>query len=452
MAPCFAAVATEGDSELGRHDLLETIGECTPSPVFILLTAALLLAGGSLHARDEEGLRLSGFGTLGYARDDNSALTPTRDISQLPKVDYEAGSWKLDSRFGVQLEYGVSPLIDLVGQVVLRDHFKAGSNSSTELAYASIKPDNQIDLRIGRINYDAFLMSDHRNVGYAYIWVRPPTEFYGWIPIFSVNGMDAAYHFRAADIFSDDARWRIKAQAGSSTLSIPVAGGRDGGYEFTTNNLASLSVTRQSASWRLKAAHSRFTVGSEVPVFAPLHQGLDGVAAAGIPAVSAEAADLRHHLSFENAKISYTTLGAAYDDGVWIAQGELGRTTASSAIVPHGRMAYVSGGRRFGDWTPFVLLSTSRPGNGVRAPANDWGALNAALRNPALRTVNTTRIEQDTVSAGARWDFHSQAALKLQWDRTTIPLSGYGLWNRDQTRPNAPARVDLFTATLDFIF
>jgi hypothetical protein len=423
-----------------------------PSPVLILLTAALLLVGGSLSARAEEGLRLSGFGTLGYAHDDDSALTPTRDISQLPKVDYEAGSWKLDSRLGVQLEYGFSPLIDLVGQVVLRDHFKAGSNSSTELAYAAIKPGDQIDLRIGRVNYDAFLMSDHRNVGYAYTWVRPPTEFYGWIPIFSVNGMDAAYHFRATDVFADDARWRIKAQAGSSTLSIPVAAGRDGGYVFRTNNLTSLSVTRQTAFWRLKAAHSRFTIGSEVPVFAPLHQGLDGVAAAGIPAVSAEAADLRHHISFDNAKISYTTLGAAFDDGVWVVQGELGRTTASSAVVPHGHMAYVSGGRRFGDWTPFVLLSTSRPGNGVRNPANDWGRLNPVLRDRVLNIVNTTRIEQDTVSAGTRWDFHRQAALKLQWDRTTIPLSGYGLWNRDQASPNVPTRVDLFTVTLDFIF
>jgi hypothetical protein len=431
--------------------LLESAGKNALSPVLIPLLAALLLTGGA-PALAGEGVRLSGFGTLGYARDDRADLTPTRDISQLPKVDYEAGSWKLDSRLGVQLEYGVSPAVDLVGQVVLRDHFKADLNSSTELAYAAIRPGGQFDLRVGRVNYDAFLMSDHRNVGYAYAWVRPPTEFYGWIPIFSVNGMDAAYHFRAADIFADDARWRIKAQAGSSTFSIPVAAGREGGYEFTTRNLASLSLTRQAAFWRVKAAHSRFTIGSEVPVFAPLHQGLDGVAAASIPGVSAEAADLRRHLSFDGARISYTTLGAAYDDGVWVAQGELGYTTASSAAVPHGRMAYVSGGRRFGDWMPFALLSTSRPGNGVRGPANDWGALNAVLRDPALNIVNTTRIEQDTLSAGARWDFHHQAALKLQWDRSSIPFYGYGLWNRYQGNPNPSRRVDLYSVTLDFVF
>lgn len=412
----------------------------------------LLLAVGNAPALGGEALRLSGFGTLGYAWDNRSDLTPTRDISQLPKVDYRAGSWKLDSRVGAQLEYGLTPLVDLVGQVVWRDHFKSDTDSSVELAYASIRPQPQLDIRVGRVNYDAFLMSDYRNVGYAYTWVRPPVEFYGWIPIFSVNGGDIAYNIHTDDFLSDHVRWRIKAQAGRSGFAIPVAAGKDGGYDFNTDNLASLSVTRQSPTWRLKAAYSRFTIGSEVPVFAPLHQGLDMVAGAAIPAVSSEAADLRNNLSFHGAKISYATLGAAYDDGVWIAQGELGYTTATAAVVPHGAMAYVSGGRRFGDWTPFVLLSASRPSSDLRVPANNWGALNATLRDKALDIMNTTRNEQSTVSVGTRWDFHHQAALKLQWDRTAIRPSGYGLWNRDQSSPNPSRRVDLFTATLDFAF
>ena len=429
---------------MGKQGLLKSI-----------LALPLLLAIGNVSAlADEglEGLHLSGFGTLGYVQDNRSDLTPTRDISQLPKIDYTAGSWKLDSRLGAQLEYRLSPTIDLVGQVVWRDHFKSDVNSAIELAYASIRPQPQLDIRVGRVNYDAFLMSDYRNVGYAYTWVRPPIEFYGWIPIFSLNGVDAAYNIHTDDLIADNVRWRIKAQTGSSKFSIPIAAGKDGGYGFSTANLASVSVTRQSTFWRLKAAHSRFTIGSEVPVFAPLHQGLDRVAAAGIPAVSAEAADLRNHLSFNGAKISYTTLGAAYDDGVWVAQGELGYTTATAAVVPHGSMAYVSGGRRFGDWTAFAMLSTSRPGNDLRGPSNDWGALNPILRDRALDIMNSTRNEQDTVSVGTRWDFQRQAALKLQWDRTTIQPSGYGLWNRDPSTPNQSRHVNLFTATLDFVF
>ncbi|MFA7243227.1 MAG: hypothetical protein WC091_24225 [Sulfuricellaceae bacterium] len=423
------------------------------SSLFSLATRVLLVlsALANVPAFAEEGLHLGGFGTLGYNYDNKPDIAPARDVSQLPKHNYATGpGWLVDSRVGVQFEYGVSPNIDLVGQVVLRDHFKADFDSSTELAYVSVKPQPQLDIRVGRINYDAFLMSDYRNVGYAYPWVRPPAEFYGLIPIFSVNGIDAAYNILTEDFLADDARWRIKVQAGSSRYSAPVGSGKDGGYDFTAENLVGLSVTRQTEFWRLKMAHSRFIVGNEVPAFAPLHQGLDSVAAAGVPAISAEAADLRKNISFKDAEIGYTTLGAAYDDGTWLAQGELGYASSTANVVPHGRMGYASLGRRLGEWMPFVMVSTSRPDNDVRYAANDWGAYNAIMRDPAFHILNTIRIEQNTVSIGARWDFSRNAALKLQWDRTDIKPSGYGLWWRNPA--GTTSRVDLLSATLDFMF
>ena len=92
------------------------------------------------------------------------------------------------------------------------------SQEKYEAMIAEIRQEfpNQLDFRVGRINFDAFLMSDHRHVGYAYPWVRPPSEFYAWIPIFSMDGIDAAYNFQ-----SKDARWRIKAQAGAWKRAHP---------------------------------------------------------------------------------------------------------------------------------------------------------------------------------------------------------------------------------------
>ncbi len=413
----------------------------------ILLLSALLTLG-SPAARADETLHVSGFGTLGYVFDDHADVAPARDISQLPKHSYNTGgSWEVDTRFGIQVEYKPTPMLDLVGQFVARDHFRANLDSATELAYAALHPHADLDIRVGRINYDAFLMSDHRNVGYAYAWVRPPLEFYGWIPIFSLNGIDAAY-----TLPGDDARWRLKAQAGNSHFYIPVDSGRDGGYHFKADNLFSVSVTRQTAFWRLKAAHSRFTSTREVPAFAALHSGLEGVAAAGTPGVSAEAADLRQQLAFKNARISYTTLGAVYDDNTWQVQAELGVSTSTAAVVPTARMAYVGAGRRFGNWMPFAMLSTSRPG-ALRTAANDWGAaLNTSLRDPAVRTVNALRIDQTTLSIGTRWDFRHNAALKVQWDHTRSSPPGYGVGNRSAEAARQSLRLNLISATLDFVF
>ena len=430
---------------MGTHEFLNPFAESKGRTIFLLSLGSLaLLACGNIPASAADGLRLGGFGTLGYAVDNRPDIAAAREISQRPANGFATGgSWRLDSRLGVQLEYAIGPNVDFVGQIVLRDQFKTDFNSSTELAYVAFKPRPQLDIRVGRINYDAFLMSDHRNVGYAYPWVRPPSEFYSWIPIFSLDGADAAY-----SIQHDDTRWRIKLQAGRSEMSIPI----ENGYDFNTNDLLGVSLSRQSEFWRLKAAYSQFTIGSEVPAFAPLHSALDQVAMAGIPSVSAEAGALRRNLTFKDAKIAYTTLGAAYDNGTWLAQGEIGHVTATADAVPHGRMGYLSVGRRFGAWTPYLMLSAARPANAVRTAASNWGALNAALRDPALFTVNTTRTEQNTLSIGTRWDFYSQAALKLQWDRTVIKPSGYGLWWRDLSINSQTSRVNQVSATLDFTF
>lgn len=403
-----------------------------------------LLAAGTTPVFADEDFRLSGFGTVGYVRDNRGDIAPARDISQSPKDSFRTpASWLVDSRIGVQLEYAISPIVDLVGQVVLRDQFKTDLNSSIELAYVALKPFAQLDIRAGRISYDAFLMADHRNVGYAYQWVRPPAEFYGWIPIFSMDGIDAAY-----TLLDDDVQWRIKAQAGHSRVTIPI----QTGYDFHAHNMLGASIARQSGPWRLKAAYAQFTSPREVPAFAPLHQGLDQVIAANLPQISAEAAALRKNLSFRNARISYTTFGATYDDGAWLGQAELGRSTATADVIPHGTMGYVSIAHRFGQWTPGLTRSMSRPGNGYRPAVNNWGPLNASLRDPAIFVLNSTRIEQDTTSLTLRWDFRSDAALKLQWDHTVIQPSGYGLWWRDPTIDLTTQRINQVSATLDFIF
>ncbi len=403
-----------------------------------------LAAVGALPVLADDGLRLGGFGTFGYVRDNRGDIAPARDISQLPKSGFRTGAGGLvDTRIGVQLEYAFSPTIDLVGQLVLRDQYRGDIDSFTDLAYVAIKPSPHWALRAGRINYDAFLMADHRNVGYAYQWVRPPAEFYGWIPIFSLDGLDAAY-----TLSKDDVQWRFKAQLGTSENNIPI----QTGFNFHGRDMLGASVSRQSGPWRLKAAFARFTSARDVPAFAALQGGLDQVIAANLALVSAEAAELRRNITFRNARISYTTLGAAYDDGVWLGQAELGRSTATADVIPHSSMAYLSIGRRFGNWTPSATRSTSRPAKAYRPAANNWGAFNASVRDPAIFTLNSTRIEQDTISLGLRWDFRSDAALKLQWDSTVIKPSGYGLWWRDTAINLTTQRINQLSATLDFVF
>lgn len=393
--------------------------------------------------------RVSGFGTLSHSWDDRDDLALIRDISQRPRQNYATGpTWRLDSRLGVQLNYRFSPQVEAVAQVVARDQDSDEFKHAVDLAYLDIQAAPDWRLRLGRTGYDAFLMSDHRNLGYAYAWVRPPIEFYSWTPIFSVTGADLSYEFAQGD-----ARWRLRAQAGNNDFIVPMG---DIQFNFRAEKLLGLSLLRESGAWRLKASVSSMTSASEVPSLVPLHQGLEQIAGLGLPGISAEAAMLRRESSFKDVRIRYASLGVAYDDETLFAQAELGSNWTDTTFVPQTRNAYAVLGRRIGAWSPFVMIGISRPNRDLLSAQHDWSPLGdsaASLQTMTYQSiVNSTRFDQETVSLGVRWDVDPRAALKLQWDHTRIHPQGYAAWFRDRALLDHGATVNLLTLGVDFVF
>lgn len=387
--------------------------------------------------------RFSGYGTVARSWDDGERVAPIRDISQRPADGHETGpSGLLDSRFGAQAALRFDSRFEAVVQAVWRDQVADSLDSKVELAYVQAQGDG-IKGRIGRVGYDAFLMSDHRNLGYAYAWVRPPTEFYGWVPIYSLDGADLT-----AEIPAREGSWRIRGQLGNTRTKIPMG---DETFDFKTDVLGSLTLSREAGPWRLKAGWSTFRIASEAGPLAPLHANLDLVSAAGLPGISAEAAMLRRETAFAKARITYLTLGAAYDDGRWSCQLELGRSTSDPGIVPQSDSGYLAIGRRFGAYTPFVVVSASRPHRSPAQPLNDWGGFNV-LRDQGYFALNGTRADQRTYSTGLRWDFSRRAAAKVQWDHVRVEPDGYALWFRSlDTNPKA-SEINLLTLGVDFVF
>ena len=150
------------------------------------------------------------FGTLAAIGTDNDNIGFRRDYTQ----DYGANShWGLgtDSRLGLQLDADFSREFHAAVQWVARNHAGNFIEQNLEWAFLRWRPRDDLDLRLGRLGFDAFLLSDYRNVGYAYPWMRPPSDFYG--PLFT-------YHFDGADLarrFSlGEGYLTLKAYAGHS--------------------------------------------------------------------------------------------------------------------------------------------------------------------------------------------------------------------------------------------
>ena len=72
-----------------------------------------------------------------------------------------------------------------------------------------------------------------------------------------------------------------------------------------------------------------------------------------------------------------------------------------------------------------------------------------ALGAEASNGLNAGRTRERSVSLGVRWDFHPQAALKVQWDWYDVDDNGAALWSGSDVRGGHP---QVGTVALDFVF
>jgi hypothetical protein len=134
------------------------------------------------------------------------------------------------------------------------------------------------------------------------------------------------------------------------------------------------------------------------------------------------------------------SIGANYDPGKWFVLGEAGHVRTGS-LLGDKTMLYASTGCRLGDFTPFVAYTKSH-GSTLAGP--EAAALNNAL--------SSRSIVQSTASAGVRWDFAANLALKTQLER--VRPHGPGSGAQQDTGQAAFVRRDatVFSAALSFVY
>ena len=404
-------------------------------------------------AWSDSGLNISGFGTLAISMDDRSDMAPLRDGNQSFKNPHDSDiSVIMDSRLGIQTHYRFSPQLNAVVQGVFKEQVSQDIENVIELGHLSFQPVPWVNFRVGRMGYDVFLMADNRNLGYGYPWVRPPIEFYGWLPFFHMDGADLSL-----SLDQNESQWQIRFQYGTHGFSFKLDDMYL--YELDTEDLYTLSLTRKSGPLTLKASYSTFVLKDDMPFLIPFRQNLESVANTthGIfPGIHHEASELAKHLTYKNVGMDYFSLGGTYEDNDWIIQAEVGHASADTDAVVNGNCGYIAIGHRFGDWTPFAIYSTFHPGQNARHPFEDWSVLGMPelqdLQTMSFRILNSFRMRQDTLSVGVRWDFNFHAALKLQWDMMHTHSYGHVIWYRKYSAADHDSRVGLATLSLDFFF
>ncbi|VUD42461.1 hypothetical protein TDB9533_00696 [Thalassocella blandensis] len=418
------------------------------NPLRKQLNQALLIALSlclSPSAWSEVEHRFSGFATLGVVASDNEDIGFRRDLTQDEGARNNDLYWATDSLIGVQWHTRFSHKFDTTVQVVARDRFKNDFEKSLEWAFIRYRPVDGLDIRLGRLGSDIFMLSEYRQVGYAFQWVRPPLEFYSWLALYHFDGIDINKRFDLSN-----GTLNIKAYYGNTRADFPTNYNEEGvDIDF---NPAGVSFKLEWGNWRGRYTYSSVSINNNI--LEPLTDGLYQV-----QSVWADAKAYADSINSEGKTMEYHEVGLGYDNNVWWAQTEYTELTSDSGSFVNSSYFYFTLGRRFGPVSLYAIAGSVKPEEDYRNVTGPEGLppLYAQQIQPLVEgtqeTLNGSYLDQQCRGLGVRWDFASRKALKFQVENYEMDKNGTNLWvnyeNKDFTEDQSSTVISL---TMDVLF
>lgn len=401
--------------------------------------ALLLLQANGAAAQDSDlpKFHFDGFGTLGVVHSSEERADFVGDLFDPEGAGHSSEvSAEVDSRLGLQLTAELTPKLTAVGQAIVEQRYDG--TYKPELEWANIRYDltPNLTLRAGRVLLPTFMDSEHRNVGYALPWVRPPLEVYRMVPVTSNTAVGASYRFRVGETINS-----LRLNLGRRDIDTP--GGTD--VEAKEGVTLSYRLERGPASFFAGYSTGKLTVESVQPLF-------DGFRQLGPPGQV-----IADRFGADDKRFDLLTIGARYDPGDWFIRGELARRNTKLFLADsHGW--YVTGGYRFGSVTPYLTLADRAVDSATSVAGVDTTGLAPALAaqarqlNAGLNGLLGSAAAQKRLGIGARWDIASGFALKLQLDHMDLDEGSPGFLVNEQPGFQRGGTVTLFSATLDFVF
>ena len=393
-----------------------------------LLLLASLAVPAHAQEPDNEGPALSmrGFGTVGYAQSSNPKGEFLRDLSQPTGVS-DGGSLLIDSIVGLQLNYRANETVELAAQAV--SHQRFDDTFSPELTWAFVKYDMspRLSFRLGRIGTEFLMQSDSRMVGYSYLPVRPPVNFYGIVPINYGDGMDVHLSTPLADGVL------------KGSLYLGVAREQLPAYSVDGSQVRSGSLGYDWGPVQFRLIHAESVLANSFATLAPLRDTL----------ASMGATDAANAMDMVGTRSAYDSIGLTYDDGRWLLQAALNTVKHGTVLTENSKAGYISVARRMGSVSPYLgyawtLSSAKSLDTGLSGVAGE--TLNAQVD----AVLKASHQDQQTTTIGLRWDFARNLDLKTQLDFVNGAPSSTLLYDHVQSDWNG--RTTVFSLSMDFVF
>ncbi|MCL9777591.1 porin [Vibrio methylphosphonaticus] len=374
------------------------------------MVASLIALSFGASAASLDDIKISGFGSVGIGKSNNDA--------GYAGYTSERADTKQDTIGGIQFDFDINDKAKFTTQLVANGRYDF--EPTIEVAYLSYKFDG-FTARAGKMRTPLFMYSDYLDVGYAYPMIRPSQEVYEHIIINSYTGADLLIPF----------------SIGETTLQIqPFAGvsqveERDSTWgEVDLNQTVGLTALWYVDDFTFRGSY----VSAKTSYSAPSNLTVPG--------------DYAEHI-LDDKNASFISLGAQYDNGDFLAviegmdmqlEGRYSDVRAVSGLV----------GYRIDSVMPYFSMGWNKTTD------NDERDSAVPGTPPELHFAEQTlnNFERLSYSAGTRWDFAQNMALKL--DVTYVDYrdtSGGLVGNINTTDGSINEKNSLvYSATVDFVF
>ncbi len=391
-------------------------------------------------------ITINGFGTIALTSSDSDILGFRRSFYTETPVFKDSVEFRTDSLLGTQLTVQPNDNLKTVFQFIARDFSEPTLDSLLQFAYVDFMVYPGISFRIGRNPLDIFVLSDYKDVGFAYPWARPVTGMYSTLFYHYYEGAEFRYTKE-----TDNGFFNVIAYIGNCDGQIALE--RYGDISFSFEPLFGLSLWYEHGPFSFTAGYQRGTIEDISQQFIQLSSLWDSFVQLDIFPLSY----IQEQVRLNGSTSDYLILGGVYDHANWLIQSEISRYKFANALGLTYYSGYLSVGYRINQFTPFIVFSKlydscnrfSIDGSILEALSSREKAAWQMLKN-IMDDVDTS---QQTLSLGLRWDLTSNCAVKFQWDHNRIRKEGATFW---KMKPNKnmdhDETVNVYSVSFDFFF
>ncbi len=369
--------------------------------VWSLITGCALFVGVQPSIYALEDISFSGYFTLkgtytDAKKTDGTTATSYNDNYASENVDFDTHG----NHVGLQASAQVSNDLEMT---LVMQAYGGREKYAVDMAwaYASYTVTDNYTLRLGRIKGPFFMVSEYKEVGYAYPWVTPPQEVYSTNPIEAVTGLNMVYQ---TGVGNWDWLFEIYAGNGKNEAtvlpSVAVAQGMAKGtkVDFSTNNMLGFNTTfgTRGISFRLGYLSTNVdtsTITDETGTFTGIGMIIDW----------------RNILVYSEYIIRDTQ-----------------DSQAMRGAFPDQTAGYITLGYRFGDFMPYFTAANIDEG----------------------KDANPYSLKQSSYSLGFRYEAAPTAAVKFEATQVKPDSGTYGLFD-DPVKNN---KGNVIAASFDLIF